>query len=79
MGWAKYLEDIVSRHNGTSMAQAQLQREIDRRHPRDAAKMTINQLAQRKQKMTSLKKFAVSAPRPLPVIVLADASGSMGE
>ena len=52
MGWAKYLEDIVSRHNGTSMAQAQLQREIDRRHPRDAAKMTINQLAQRKQKMT---------------------------
>ncbi|MDO4231360.1 MAG: VWA domain-containing protein [Lautropia sp.] len=29
--------------------------------------------------MSSLKKFTVSAPRPLPVIVLADVSGSMGE
>jgi len=29
--------------------------------------------------MSSLKKFAVAAPRPLPVIVLADTSGSMGE
>ncbi|MNR09816.1 von Willebrand factor type A domain protein [compost metagenome] len=29
--------------------------------------------------MSSLKKFAVAAPRPLPVIVLADASGSMSE
>lgn len=29
--------------------------------------------------MNSLKKFAVATPRPLPVIVLADASGSMGE
>ncbi|OUL86634.1 tellurite resistance protein TerY [Paraburkholderia hospita] len=29
--------------------------------------------------MSSLKKFAVTAPRPLPVIVLADVSGSMGE
>lgn len=34
---------------------------------------------QRTNKMSSLKKFAVAAPRPLPVIVLADASGSMGE
>ena len=29
--------------------------------------------------MSSLKKFAVATPRPLPVIVLADTSGSMGE
>lgn len=29
--------------------------------------------------MSSLKKFAITAPRPLPVIVLADTSGSMGE
>jgi uncharacterized protein YegL len=28
--------------------------------------------------MSSLKKFAVATPRPLPVIVLADVSGSMG-
>lgn len=24
MGWAKYLEDIASRHNGTSLVQRQL-------------------------------------------------------
>lgn len=29
--------------------------------------------------MSSLKKFALAAPRPLPVIILADVSGSMGE
>ena len=29
--------------------------------------------------MSSLKKFAVATPRPLPVIVLADVSGSMNE
>ena len=28
--------------------------------------------------MSSLKKFTVATPRPLPVIVLADSSGSMG-
>lgn len=29
--------------------------------------------------MSSLKQFTISAPRPLPVIVLADVSGSMSE
>ena len=29
--------------------------------------------------MSSLKKFAAATPRPLPVIVLADVSGSMNE
>lgn len=31
------------------------------------------------EEVSSLKKFAVATPRPIPVIVLADVSGSMGE
>ena len=29
--------------------------------------------------MSSLKKFTIATPRPLPVIILADTSGSMSE
>jgi uncharacterized protein YegL len=61
------------------MMQARIQRQINMPPDKVTARPTDNQIAQRKLKMTSLKKFAVSAPRPFPVIVLADTSGSMAE
>ncbi len=47
--------------------------------PKAPSPNTKNQSDQRTKKMSSLKKFAMATPRPLPVIVLADTSGSMGE
>lgn len=82
MGFAKYQEDIVSRFVGD---QAMRQTRPPFRSPikpvkREASiRQPISQTDQRNQKMSSLKKFAVATPRPLPVIVLADTSGSMGE
>lgn len=76
MGFAKYHEDIVSRHVG-DCAMRTTHSPVS---PSSARNQNVkNQPAQRTKKMSSLKKFAVAAPRPLPVIVLADASGSMGE
>ncbi|HHN3662531.1 TPA: VWA domain-containing protein [Pseudomonas aeruginosa] len=76
MGFAKYQEDIVSRYVGdlamrSTKAPASL--------PKKPSLSKKNQPDQRTKKMSSLKKFAVATPRPLPVIVLADTSGSMGE
>jgi len=79
MGWAKYLEDIASRHNGTSLVQRQLQKELGRdarpNKPKGPAKPRTN--TQGEKNMSKLKDFTVSTARPLPVIVLADVSGSM--
>ena len=66
MGWASYREDIISRFVGAS-------------HP-DAAAGTSEPSDHRikqDRKMSKLKEFTVSSARPLPVIVLADVSGSM--
>lgn len=76
MGFAKYQEDIVSR-NVSDFAMRSTQSPVS--PPKAATPSTINQSDQRTMKMSSLKKFAVATPRPLPVIVLADVSGSMGE
>ena len=76
MGFAKYQEDIVSRCvNDFAMRTTRAQASP----PNTAIQRTQLQSEQRKKKMSSLKKFAVAAPRPLPVIVLADTSGSMSE
>ena len=76
MGFAKYQEDIVSRYVG-DFAMRPTQSPVS--PPKAPTPNTKNQSDQRTKKMSSLKKFAVATPRPLPVIVLADASGSMGE
>lgn len=72
MGWAKYLEDIVSRRNGTSRVQAEIKQMAERRAPSKAAPKKTGDKA-----MSKLKEFTASSARPLPVIVLADVSGSM--
>ena len=74
MGWAKYQEDIVSRwvndnHGRRAVATP----------PARAAAGQRNGAAVPKQEkqMSKLKEFTMSSARPLPVIVLADVSGSM--
>jgi len=75
MGFAKYQEDIVSRFVAD---QIRTKRTLTRT-PKVADLDPNNHPETRKRKMSSLKKFAVATPRPLPVIILADASGSMAE
>ena len=79
MGWAKYLEDIASRHNGTSLVQNQLQKELGRvarpGSPKAPGKIKLKN--QGEQHVSKLKDFVVTTARPLPVILLADVSGSM--
>ncbi len=76
MGFAKYQEDILSRYVGDL---AMYSNPSPVSPPKAPALSGKNQSDQRTKKMSSLKKFAVATPRPLPVIVLADTSGSMGE
>ena len=64
MGWASYEEDNASRfHQAT----------VIRNKEHDAL------LPAKEVPATKLKAFAMPQPRPLPVIVLADVSGSMSE
>ena len=81
MGFAKYQEDIVSRFIGDNAMRGAKVPVLPPKpaEPTPPARQINNQSEQRNQKMSSLKKFAVAAPRPLPVIILADVSGSMGE
>lgn len=72
MGFGKYQEDIVSRYvndtrdreplSGSSVAPQEIQR---------------NPETKGAKQMTGLKQFQMNVARPLPVIVLADVSGSM--
>ncbi|GHT94642.1 hypothetical protein AGMMS49545_16270 [Betaproteobacteria bacterium] len=74
MGFAKYQEDIVSRFVGDA---AMRTTHAPASPAKAAAPITNTQSERKEKKMSSLKKFAVATPRPLPVIVLADTSGSM--
>lgn len=76
MGFAKYHEDIMSRHISDF---AKLSKSSPVSRPKTITTNTKNLPDQRTKNMSSLKKFVVATPRPLPVIVLADTSGSMGE
>jgi len=63
MGWASYEEDNASRFHQATVIRS---KEHDALLPEAAP-------------VTKLKAFAAPQPRPLPVIVLADVSGSMSE
>ena len=76
MGFAKYQEDIVSRYVGDLAVRSTHSPVLT---TSAATPQPKNHPDQRTKKMSSLKKFVVATPRPLPVIVLADTSGSMGE
>jgi uncharacterized protein YegL len=86
MGLAKYLEDIRSRYVADSLA-AKARRVVRDPVPEAAAKAAssiagrnhgiINKIVERS--MSALGSFTVANARPLPVIILADTSGSMSE
>lgn len=67
MGWAKYHEDIESHRNGVAAIPADTgQAAGSPTRPSTGEKI-----------MSKLKEFTASTARPLPVLVLADVSGSM--
>ena len=70
MGWGSYNEDNESRHHNAT---------IVRKKEHDALMPASTHPAKATQAATKLKSFAAPQPRPLPVIVLADVSGSMTE
>ena len=67
MGFASYDEDIVSRFNHDNFR--------GRSQSVPAKKVSVK----KEVIMNKLKEFTVSTARPLPVILLADISGSMDE
>ena len=70
MGWASYQEDNESRFHQATIIRNK-EHEAMKPAPSDSAKAT--------PAATRLKAFAAPQARPLPVIVLADVSGSMSE
>ncbi len=81
MGFAKYQEDIVSRFVAdTAMRRNQVLLQLRPPvTPTANVRHTIIKPETGKPKVSSLKTFAIPTARPLPVIVMADTSGSMGE
>jgi uncharacterized protein YegL len=80
MGWASYREDIVSRFVGSSVGPSSAPRSGNATTGASVANSRAASVKFRRnggEKMSRLKEFTVSAARPLPVIVLADVSGSM--
>jgi len=88
MGWAKYQEDIVSRwvqdnHLRATPRRRSAPRRVDANDngPSGAspsARMGRKSIVPPKEKdMSKLSEFTMSSARPLPVILLADVSGSM--
>lgn len=71
MGWASYQEDIVSRRNNDVYA-----RRVGLADAASAPR-AANPVPKQEKKVSELKEFTISSARPLPVIVLADVSGSM--
>jgi uncharacterized protein YegL len=72
MGWASYNEDIVSRLNGGTRESAKFER-IDA--VRTQSTSTPNKTGG--EALSKLKEFTAPNARPLPVLLLADVSGSM--
>jgi uncharacterized protein YegL len=67
MGWAKYREDLVSRWVQDNPEAATPQNQECR----------SEKISFKEKEMTKLNEFTMSSARPLPVILLADVSGSM--
>src|SRR5689334_3507688 len=72
MGWASYQEDIMSRFAAARRPTTEVLR-----NPR-LGKLATPPTPQANA-MTELKDFVLQTARPLPVILLADVSGSMKE
>jgi uncharacterized protein YegL len=83
MGWAKYQEDIVSRlvrDNQVDVIVGKSNLKPARKTRKVLADCKLKPFRHSKsegEEMSKLKEFTVASARPLPVIVLADISGSM--
>jgi len=75
MGWAGYREDIVSRMADAS--RAGVSRQEPSRRSGEATSPTERAPQGDEPKQSALREFTAASARPLPVIVLADTSGSM--
>jgi len=75
MGWASYNEDIASRLNGVSRIGDIGRLRPDRQPP--SGPQSNQSRYTRIENMSKLKEFTSQTPRPLPVVLLADVSGSM--
>ena len=75
MGWAKYHEDIVSLWTNNNHKSYKIHTQQKKVVERKEVKATLAN--HREREMSNLKEFTMSSARPLPVIVLADISGSM--
>ena len=83
MGFAKYYEDIVSRNNNDMYAimptpRAALAFPHVAATAANRASALVSTPAKETNPMSRLKEFTTQTARPLPVILLADVSGSMG-
>lgn len=72
MGWAKFFEDILSRQNDALRGPAEIRKAPEVRTPSKGAPKTIGDRV-----LSKLKEFTASSARPMPVLLLADVSGSM--
>ena len=72
MGWASYQEDIMSRYAAARRPTTKVVHNSRISKPARIA-------ALKEEPMTELKDFVIQTARPLPVILLADVSGSMKE
>lgn len=77
MGWASYREDIISRRIGASPAGTS--RLASPRRGNGARPVAKPGPPNEERKMSGLREFTATTARPLPVIILADTSGSMSE
>lgn len=83
MGWAKYWQDIISRRVQDNQSTAKMKVAA----PKPANKAgpivvvdnpkIVRQSQSEGKEMSKLNEFAMASARPLPVIILADVSGSM--
>lgn len=74
MGFAKYMEDNYSRYYGASVVRG---REHDPFVGGPHSVKDNKEASQVKEQSSKLKEFTLAEARPIPVIVMADVSGSM--
>lgn len=82
MGFAKYFEDDQSRlYNATPIEKRQQDRlkGLADQQQNKYAQAHVTNAKKEKKSMNKLKEFVISEPRAIPVIIIADASGSMNE
>lgn len=74
MGWAKYREDIASLWVNNNYGRNEIASPPTRPIAKNRNEVMI---PKQEKKMSKLKEFVMPTARPMPVIVLADVSGSM--